>query len=83
MLSPDFTGGMALQCQQGILAGHAVTVISDADQATTSTTDLQADIGGSGIQRIFHQFLGNRGRALHHFTGSDLVGQGFGKYPDT
>jgi hypothetical protein len=38
---------------------------------------------GAGIERIFQQFLGNRGRALHDFAGGDLVGNVFGENVDS
>ena len=35
--------------------------------------NVDLDPRGAGVERVFHQFLDRRSRALHHFAGGDAV----------
>ncbi len=70
---------MTLEGEQGVIAHHPATVVGDLDELFASSLDLNLDSCGTGIERILQQFLDHRGRALDHFTGSDLIGNVFGK----
>ena len=78
----QLAGGVALEGQQGVVAQHAAAVVGDADQAAAAGFDLDAQLGGAGVERIFEQLLDHRSGALHHFTGGDLVGDLVGQDAD-
>ena len=78
----DFRGGVALEGQQGVVAHHAAAVVGDLDELLAAGFDLDPDAGGAGVERVLEQFLDHRSRALHHFAGGDLVGNGFGENVD-
>jgi len=49
-------------------------VIGDPDQRLAAIRVIDRDPPRPRIQRVFHQFLDRRGRALHHLARRDLVG---------
>ena len=53
----DLAGGMALQGEQRVVAGHAVAVVADADQAFAPCGDLHGDCRRSGVEGVFDQLL--------------------------
>ena len=63
------------QRQRQIGLGNAAAVIADADQLAAAFFQLDVDARRPGIQAVFHQLLDHGGGALHHLSGSDLVGQ--------
>src|SRR5438270_10178840 len=73
---------MALESQQSVVPDHAATVVSDLNEFFSTGFDLNFDAGGTGVERIFQQFLDDRSRTLHHFAGGDFVGNVFGKNVD-
>ena len=73
---------MALKRQQSVIAQHSAAVIGDPDQPPSAGLNLHAHVGGAGIQRILQQLLYDGRRALHHFTGGDLVGNLIGENTD-
>ena len=48
----DFAGGMALPAEFQIVAGHAATVISDADFIKSTFVELQDDFRGTGVDGV-------------------------------
>ena len=70
---------MALQGQQKFIAGNAVAVIANPQQAQTALFGLDLDPRRAGIERILDQFFDNRGRALDDFASFDLVDQRVGQ----
>src|SRR5438270_2429386 len=73
---------MALESQQSVVPDHAATVVSDLNEFLSPGFDLNFDAGGTGVERIFQQFLDDRSRTLYHFAGGDFVGNVFGKDVD-
>ena len=71
----DFAGGMSRQCQRYIAGSHATAVVGDAHQFDAAARQFDVDLGGAGIYAVFENFLQRIGRALHHFTGGNLVNQ--------
>ena len=57
-----------------IFQRHAAAVVGHPQEGHAAVTDLNGDFGGTGIHRIFQQFLCNGGGALHHLTGGDQIG---------
>jgi hypothetical protein len=78
----NFTGGVAFEAEQGIVAAHAQAVVGDPDQAAAPGLDFGGDGGSLGIERILDQFLDHAGGAFDDFAGGDLVGDLFGQKPD-
>ena len=58
-----------------LIGGDAAAVVLHADQGLTAVLQAHVDARGPGVQAVFHQFLEHAGRALHHFTGCDLIAQ--------
>jgi hypothetical protein len=56
--------------KQSIVTIHTVAIVGDAD------------VRGSSVQRIFQQFLDDRGRPVHYLASSDLFGNLVREYAD-
>jgi hypothetical protein len=65
---------VALESEQSIVLDHAVAVVGNADELAAPGLDLDADAGGSGVDRVFEQLLDNRCGTLDDFSGGYLVG---------
>ena len=70
---------MPLEAEQRIVPAHPGAVVGYANQAAPARPDFNGDFLGLGIQGVFHEFLHDAGRPLHHFAGGDLVGDLLGK----
>ena len=66
---------MAFDTQSQIIRSHARAIVGDADQVSATARDYHLDLGGTGIQRVFDQFLDGRGRTLDHLARRDTVDQ--------
>ena len=64
---------MPLQRKQGVIATHTQPVVRDPDQTPAPGLHFDCDPGCPGIQRILHQLFHHTGRALHDFTGRNLI----------
>ncbi len=73
---------MALEGEQRVVAAHAAAVVHDVDAPLPAGLDLAAEALSPGVERILDQLLHHRGRPLDHFSGGDLVGDGFGENAD-
>ena len=71
----DFTGGMACDGQRQIVFFHPRAIVPNPDQLDATLLHFHIQAPGAGIQAVFQQFFDDGRRALHHFTGSDLVGE--------
>jgi hypothetical protein len=80
--SVDLGRGMARQGQRQIVRCHAAPVISDTDQGLATIGQRDIDPPRTGIQRVLHQFLDRRGRALHHLARRDPVDRSLIELPD-
>ena len=56
--------------------------VSNPQEGHTAVPDLYGDLGSTGIYGIFQQFLDNAGRAFHHLTGGDQIGDMLRKLND-
>ena len=60
------------------VGGDAAAVVLHADQAPAALADLDANVGGAGVEAVLDQLL-DRGRGtLDDLAGGDLVGD-FGR----
>ena len=48
---------MSLEGQQGVVAIHAMPVISEPDELASASLNLDADARGSGVQSVLQQLL--------------------------
>jgi hypothetical protein len=75
----DLGCSVAFQTHARISFAHALAIVNDLDELFTSIADDELNFFRACIQGVLEQLLYSRGRALHHFTSSDLVGDGIGK----
>ena len=73
----DLAGPVRLDAEQRVVGIHSGAVVGDADQPRTGPFDLDADVGGSGVDGVFHQFLDHRCGAFDHLPGRDPVAELF------
>jgi hypothetical protein len=59
-----------------------VAVVGDADKAAAAGLDIDANLGGAGVERVLEQFLDDGRRAFDYLAGGDFVGDVVGKNPD-
>jgi len=70
---------VALESEEGVVAEHAAAVVADTDETASAILDLDAEVGGAGVEGVFEElFDGGRG-TFDYFTGSDLVGNDVGE----
>ena len=69
----QLAGGVAQKRGGQLRRGNAAAVVRHADHAHAAPPDLHHDGGGTGVDGVFHQFLHDAGRALHHFAGGDQI----------
>jgi len=48
-------------------------VVGHAHESRAAVAQIHRDGGGAGVERVLHQLLGGRRRALDDLAGSDLV----------
>ena len=77
--APQLGGGVPLEAEPCILERHSLAVVDNLYQSPAGILDDELDVGGTGIDGVFQEFLDDRGRALHHLTGGNLVGHGIGQ----
>ena len=77
--TPQLGGGVPLEAEPRILERHSLAVVDNLYQSPAGILDDELDVGGTGIDSVFQEFLDDRGRALHHLTGGYLVGHGIGQ----
>ena len=66
--------GMAQEGGAGIFLAHTAAVVGDTQEGHAAVTDLDGDLGGTGVHRVFQQFLGNGRGTFHHLAGGDQIG---------
>ena len=79
----ELAGSVTLESQQGIVAQHAAAVIGDTDQAAAAALDINPEIGGSCIERVFEQLFDHRRRPLNHLSSRNFVGDVVGENADS
>ena len=71
----DLAGGVPLEGQRHVLAGHALAVVADPDEGGAVAFHQDGDLGRASVERVVHQLLHHRRRPLHHLAGGDAVDQ--------
>ena len=58
-----------------VLGRHAAAIIGNPQIGDPAVLDLYGNLGRTGVNGVFHQLLGDRGRPLHHLARRNQVGQ--------
>ena len=67
-------GGKPLEGQLDLRSGDAAPIVGDADEVGASSLYLDDNPRRTGVQRVLHQLLHDRRRALDHLACGDLRG---------
>jgi hypothetical protein len=65
---------MSHQTGRGIFGDHTFSVIGDADDAASAVFDIDGNLRGAGVERVFDQLLDDRSRAFDHLSCGNTVG---------
>ena len=74
ILPSDLGSRMPAEAVHGILAVHAAAIVADCDPIDAAILCRNRNPRGTCINRVFHKFLDDSHRPLHHFSGSDHIG---------
>ena len=70
--------GVALKCHSGIGGAHSLAVVDYLNECSSRIFYNDADMFGSGVERILHQLFHYRCRPLNDLAGGNLIGNGIG-----
>lgn len=70
----DLAGRVAFETEQCVIPTHPAAIVSHANETAAARLDFDRYPGGTGIERVFHQFFDDACWTFHDFTGRDLVG---------
>ncbi len=73
VVAVELGGGVALDRQRQIGAGHAAAVVGDADQPPAAAVGEDLDPARAGVDRVLDQLLDHARRPLDHLAGGDAV----------
>ena len=82
IIAGELGGGVAIDAELEIGAGHALAVVGDADQTAAAAVGEHVDAGRTGVERVLDQLLDDARRALDHLAGGDAVDDRFGQLAD-
>jgi hypothetical protein len=68
--------------QGEFLRGDAPPVVGDAQELAPALVDVDPDLGGARVERVFDQLLDGAGGPFDHFPGGDLVDDVRGQHLD-
>ncbi len=69
----ELAGGVALKSQKGVVSKHAAAVVGDANEMAAAAFDVDAQVSGAGIERIFEEFFNYGSWSLYHLAGRNFV----------
>lgn len=70
----DLGGSVAFEGHACVGRAHALAVINDLQECSTTISHQDADVIGTCIQCVLHQLFEAGGRSLYDLTGCNLVG---------
>ena len=82
VLIVELGGGVTLDRQSKVGAGHAAAIVGDGDFSPAAAVGEDIDPAGAGIDGILDQFLDHARRTLHHLARGDAVDDLFGQLSD-
>src|SRR5687767_4733111 len=68
----QFASGMTMKSQLNFIRQNADAIIADANPFTSPTTNFNAKVTCTSVERVFNQFFYNRCRTLYYFTRRNL-----------
>lgn len=83
LFGANFTGGVAFEAEEGVLAIHAGAVVNDLDERRATTLHMDLDMEGARVEAVFDQFADDGCRSFDHLTGSHLAGKSIGEDTDS
>ena len=69
----DLAGGVLREGQTELLGAHSAPVVADPDQVASRLLNVDFDLFGAGVERVFDEFLHDARGAFDHFPRGDLV----------
>ena len=72
----DLRRGVPLDREHGVVTVHPRAVIAHANGGAATFDDRDVDRRRASVERVLHQFLDHRRRALDDLAGGNLVGDG-------
>ena len=73
---------MTLDGKQHIIGGHPMAVVGDSQFVNAATTQGDADLASTGVERVFNHFTQGACRPFNHLTSGNLVNKSVRKLPD-
>ncbi len=73
---------MAIHSEREIGMRHAAAVIGDTDPPPAAAIGEDVDPAGTGVDRVFDEFLHDARGTFDHLAGGDAVDDLFGKLAD-
>ena len=78
----NFARGVAKEGDLGFFGCHTVSIIGDFDEGSSGVGKSDRDLGCSGVEGVFDEFLDGGGGSLDDFSGGDLVDRVVIQEPD-
>ena len=78
----DLARGVPADRDRQLLGGDAAAVVAHAHEADAAALDVDFDAVCAGIEAVLDQLLDDRGGALDHFAGGDLIDELAGEDAD-
>src|SRR5690606_2272916 len=78
----DFARGVAPQGQGKLVGWNAAAVVAHGNAADATAVEPHLDGTGTGIKRVFEQFLEHRRRPVNDLAGGNLADEQVGKRGD-
>lgn len=66
---------MTGQGQRQIVGRNTAAIVAHLQQLDAALLHFHVNASGTGVQAVFQQFLGDRGRPLDNLASGNLVGQ--------
>jgi hypothetical protein len=73
---------VAFKGKEGVIAQHAAAIIRDANEASAGIFHVNTNLSGTRVEGILEKLFDDGGGPLHHFAGSDLIGNVVGENLD-
>ena len=75
----NLAGGMRRNRQAQFISRDPEAIVTDRDQRSPTIGDVNFDLGRPRIHGVFDQLFHRTRRALHHFSGGNLIHQNTGQ----
>ncbi len=79
----DLRGGVAVEGEACVDGRHAAAVVHDLDELLAAVAEVDLHAAGPRIDGVLHHLLDDRGGAVDHLAGGDLIGYHLGQQADS